>query len=198
MSGTSHPSVMYENGHEPAGFASAKNVLVLDDPRVPTTVDHFGPELVTDGPLLLVAFTAADVQLLEGQEHRELYVVDATPQGNVVDEDADGITVESVSSPANLTEIGVALDKLLARAGDTSGRLDCCLPSLTALLQYVDRQRAYRFCNAMTNRLASADAFAHYHLSAEAHDDMTVDTFASLMDAVVRVDADGSSVVRSR
>ena len=188
-----------ESGSRPRGLEDARNVLVLDEPHASSAFDRRCPDLATDGPLLLVAFTGADVRHLEARadERSECYVVDATPGGSVESE-ADGLTVESVSSPANLTEVGVALDKLLECAGDTDGRIDCCLPSLTALLQYVDRQRGYRFCNAMANRLASADAIAHYHLATEAHDERTVDTFASLMDAVVRLDADGTSVVRRR
>ncbi|WP_313692042.1 DUF7504 family protein [Halorarum halobium] len=200
MSGTSRPSAVRENGSRPPGIADAGNVLVLGDPHGSSAFERHRPELSTDGPLLFVAFTGADVRMLEthGDERRDCYVVDATPQGVALVDETDRVTVESVSSPANLTDVGVAIDKLLDRAGETDGQIDCCVPSLTALLQYVDRQRGYRFCNAMANRLAAADAFAHYHLTPEAHDEMTVDTFASLMDAVVRVDADGATVIKRR
>lgn len=200
MSGTSHPSVVHENGSWLRGVMDARNVLVLEDPHSASAADHRCPETATNGPLLFVAFTGADMRLLEqyADEHRERYVVDAAPQGLSAGVESDRLTVESVSSPGNLTEVGVAIDKLLAGTGETNGRLNCCLPSLTALLQYVDRQRGYRFCNAMANRLASVDAFVHYHIIANAHDDRTVDTFASLMDAVVRVNADGTSEVRNR
>ncbi|QLG63869.1 DUF7504 family protein [Halorarum salinum] len=199
MSGTSHTSAAAEFDSRPRGLADAANVLVLEDRRA-SARNHRCPGVATDGPLLLVAFTGADVRRLERRPGtgRERYVVDATPQGVAAEADADRLAVESASAPSNLTEVGVALDKLLDRAGDADGRLDCCLPSLTALLQYVDRQRGYRFCNAVANRLASADAFAHYHLTTGAHEGMTVDTFASLMDAVVRVDDDGARVVRRR
>ena len=198
MSGTSHPSVAREGGSLPRGLADARSVLVLEDPPAPPAMDH--PGFSADGPLLVVAFTGADVRQLEdvADGSREHYVVDATPKGGTGEVGTDRPTVASVGSPSNLTEVGVAFDKLLARAGGADGRIDCCLPSLTALLQYVDRQRGYRFCNAVVNRLASVDASARFHLAAEAHDARTVDTFASLTDAVVRADADGATVVRSR
>ncbi|WP_435145579.1 DUF7504 family protein [Halobaculum sp. P14] len=199
MSGTLHTTVN-EGGAWPSQLADASNVLVLDEPHGSTAAPGERGRVAGDGPLLLVAFTQVDVEQLAEwpTDGRTVLVADATPQGGTVEVDEDRLTVEPVSSPANLTELGVAIDKLLASVADEDGQIDCQVPSLTTLLQYVDRQRCYRFCNAVVNRLASEDAVAVYGLVAGAHDECTVDTFASLMDAVVRVDADGATVTRRR
>ena len=201
MSGTTTPAV----GEEvplPRRLSDAANVLVLDAPRGTSEpglwTDGHGIGPVTDGPVVLVAFTRSDANVLERirDTDRAVYVLDATPQGCPATEAETDLTVETVSSPSNLTDVGVALDKLCSAMEPGDGRPVCWFPSLTALLQYVDRQRGYRFLNAMSNRLSSVDAFAHYHLDAGAHDDRTVDTFASLMDAVVSPTDDGVEIRR--
>ena len=205
MSGMPHPSTGSEGVSLPRRLSDVANVLVLDAPRdtsesgLWTDALEVGPR--TDGPVLFVAFTRSDVTVLERRvrdSNRAACVLDATPQGVIAGgaESDPNLTVETVSSPSNLTDVGVALDKLCSALDPTDGRPVCWVPSLTALLQYVDRQQAYRFLNAMSNRLASVDAFAHYHLNEGAHDERTVDTFASLMDAVVLPTDDGVEIRR--
>jgi hypothetical protein len=64
-------------------------------------------------------------------------------------------------------------------------RIVVCVSSLTALLQYVDPQRAYRFLNSLTNQFASLDAHAHYHLNPSAVDDQVVCSLSSLFDDAI-------------
>lgn len=202
MSGTPRPSTGGEGVSLPRRLSDAANVLVLDAPRgasgpgLWTDESGIGPR--TDGPVILVAFTRSDAAVLDEirTSNRAAFVLDATPRGTIAEDTGSETTVETVSSPSNLTDVGVALDKLCSALESADGRPVCWLPSLTALLQYVDRQRGYQFLNAVSNRLASVDAFAHYHLDAGAHDDRTVDTFASLVDAVVSPTGDGVEVRR--
>ena len=205
MSGTPSPATGSEGVTLPRRLSDAANVLVLDAPRGASEpgpwTDAAGVGPRTDGPFVFVAFTRADAALLDEwppNSNRAVYVLDATPQSTIAAraESEPGLTVEPVSSPSNLTDVGVALDKLCSALEPSDGRPVCWLPSLTALLQHVDRQRAYQFLNAVGNRLASVDAFAHYHLDEGARDDQTVDTFASLMDAVVLPTDDGVRIRR--
>lgn len=117
----------------------------------------------------------------------ETVIIDAIPNAGRMDAfDLETVTLESVSSPSNLTEIGVALNRHLPETDDE--RLVVCVRSLTAMLQYVDLQQAYRFLNTMANQLASVDARAHYHLDPGAHDDKVVTTLSSLFDSVYDLD----------
>lgn len=104
--------------------------------------------------------------------------------------DDDRIVVETISSPGNLTDVGVALSAHLRHRSD--GPTVACVDSITALLQYVDRRTAYKFLNALVEQFAAADARAHYHLDPTAHDEQVVHTFSSLFDAVLRVGEDGT------
>lgn len=97
----------------------------------------------------------------------------ATPGGSV-----------TVADPNDLTGIGIAV----------TDRLDedvhVCFDSVTAMLQYVETDRAYTFLNSLLGHLWNANASAHFHFNPGAHDDRTVAVLTSLFDA--RIDADGT------
>ncbi len=93
--------------------------------------------------------------------------------------------------PEDLTGIEIAAtDTLPYDDGETA----FCFDSLTALLQYVDPDRAYRFVHALVERLWAAEAYAHFHMDPGAHDAETVVTLAALFDAVVTVDPEDAPV----
>ncbi|WP_459193586.1 DUF7504 family protein [Halosimplex sp. J119] len=99
----------------------------------------------------------------------------------------EGVTVEHVSSPSDLTGLGIAIGELLSKWEQPPV---VCVDSLTAMLQYVETETAYEFLHAITGQLYAADARAHFHIDPSAHDRTTVDGIASLFDAVVELGAD--------
>lgn len=104
------------------------------------------------------------------------------------------VQIASVSSPGDLTGLGMRIsDCLEAWAGDEN-RTVVCVDSLTTVLQYVDAKRAFQFLHVLLARLESVGAAAHVHLDPRAHDDRTVATLSSLFDVVVRWE-DGDCVV---
>jgi len=108
--------------------------------------------------------------------------------GESVGAQPDGVAVEHVSSPSDLTGLGITIGELLSE-WETPPVV--CVDSLTAMLQYVDVETAYEFLHAITGQLYAADARAHFHIDPSAHDRKTVDSIASLFDAVVEFGDDG-------
>lgn len=108
--------------------------------------------------------------------------------------DADDVTVRSVSTPDDLTGLGITLSQALSTHEDAV----VCFDSLTVLLRYVDTETAYEFLNVLTGHLYAADARAHFHLDPTTHDTRTVDALASLFDAIVEREDDAWSVRRRR
>ncbi|WP_415379416.1 hypothetical protein [Halosimplex sp. TS25] len=106
----------------------------------------------------------------------------------------EGVTVEHVSSPSDLTGLGIAIGELLSEWEEAPV---VCADSLTAMLQYVEAETAYEFLHAITGQLYAADARAHFHIDPTAHDRKTVDSIASLFDAVVEF-GDGEPKIRKR
>ncbi len=131
----------------------------------------------------------------------DVCVVDATPCPTAGDD--RGVVTVAAAGPGNLTDLGVRITDVLADMGEHAeggaGPV-CCLGSLTALLQYVDTRRAYRFVNAVMTRVATHGGTTHAHIVPAVHDRQAVDTMASLFDLVVEpsMDGDGLEVVRSR
>jgi hypothetical protein len=200
MSGTSKrpPVDPVEASRE---FTDARAVLVLDDTAPVPAEESDAGEIVSggDGPLVVVGFTRRDRRLAAacaGRE-RDVFLVDAAPTGG---ERAvpDRLTVEPVASPTDLTGVGIALEECCEQLDPDDGAPVCWIPSLTALLQYVDAQRGYRFCNAVANRVAGSGGSTQFGLQSSAHDEQTVATFESLVDVVVDQTTDGASVRRRR
>lgn len=111
---------------------------------------------------------------------------------------ANGRPIESVSNPNDLTGLGIAINKYLERWRDEDGPTTVCFDSLTALLQYADLETAYEFLHILVGRVYAADATIHFHMDPGAHDDETVESVVSLVDAVIELSFDGDPDVRTR
>jgi len=99
------------------------------------------------------------------------------------------IAVEGLSSPADLTGVGMVISKYLERWQDRES-VALCFDSLTALLQYEDAKDIYRFLHIISTRLAGTDAVAHFHLDPMTQDEQTVSTLKSSFDAVASYEDD--------
>lgn len=111
----------------------------------------------------------------------------------------DTVTVSSVGSPRNLTRLGVEiLDHLDQWSVEEDTQVVLCFHSLTAFLQYLNVQEAFKFIHALTAELTRAGAIAHFHMDPDAHDDRTVSTMLPLFRSVVELDDDGEWTYRSR
>jgi len=99
----------------------------------------------------------------------------------------DDAAVRTVSDPTDLTGVGIAVGEWV-RARDADERPIVCLDSLSALLQYADRERAFRFLHALAAQIRSAGATAYVSVDPGAHDEATLGTFRTLFDTVVRTD----------
>jgi hypothetical protein len=99
------------------------------------------------------------------------------------------LVTERVPDPSDLPRLGMAVSKAVTAAD--IGRVRVCIDSLTALLQYVDRGRVYRFVQVLQDRLNTSNTVAHYHLNPAAHDQQTVETLRQLFEAVVELSPEG-------
>lgn len=107
---------------------------------------------------------------------------------------------ESIEQPGDLTQLGITLSEFLdtVSGADATVSPRLCFDSLTALLQYADLKRAFRFLHVVTGRVQSANAVGHYHLDPDAHDEQTLATITGLFDAIVETDERGEWTVKTR
>ena len=105
--------------------------------------------------------------------------------------DDESVTTDSVSTPSDLTGLGIGVSRFLS---EFDGPLFLCFDSLTAMLQYVDLKTAYEFLHAITGQIYAADAHAHFHIDPSAHPDSDVAALTSLFDARVSLAGDDREV----
>lgn len=145
--------------------------------------------------VLFVSFTRNTSACIDqweatGTEARDLAVIAVGDEQRV---DRPDVTTRNVSSPSDLTGLGIGIGETLS-AWDAP--IAVCFDSLTAMLQYVDFETAYEFCHTITGQFHAAGARAHFHVDPAAIDSRRIDGFASLVDA--RVDVGESVEVRTR
>lgn len=92
--------------------------------------------------------------------------------------------VRTVSSPGDLTGIGIQISDVLSAWADDDNQTVLCFHSLTTLHQYVDVGTAFRFFHVLTSRLRTASALGHFHADPSAHEERTLNRLKTLFDAV--------------
>jgi len=107
-----------------------------------------------------------------------------------------GTSVERISSPTDLTALGIRAADHLERWAEQGITPSLCFDSLTVLLQYVDVETAYKFLHALSTRVANADARAHVHLDPRTMDEQALSTVESIFSAVARHDGEDWNVDR--
>lgn len=106
------------------------------------------------------------------------------------------ITVDVLSDPSNLYELGMAISQYLESWETTSEQTRVCLHSITPLLGTHDQSTVHRLITALNARLTTMDAVAHYHLDPDAHDEQVIADLRPLFDTVIEHDIDGDWTVR--
>ena len=185
----------------------ASNVLVLAESLDDAARESYYGTLLPEDPssvdVLAVDYRWTPEEYLEewrryvdGQPRRcGIVCVDESARSSGDGSEVGPGAVATVESPTDLTGLGITVGNYLESNGgsDTIVTFD----SLTMLLQYVERERAFRFLGVLGNRVEEADAVAHYHMDPKAHDNQEMATLSSLFDAVARFD-DGEWNVRRR
>jgi len=94
-----------------------------------------------------------------------------------------GPTVTGVSSPADLTGIGMHVDRHLSDVDDRGLRPRVGLLSVSTLLLYADVRPVFRFLHVLTNRVSATDGLGVFLLDAGTHDDRVAGAITTLFDA---------------
>jgi len=128
-----------------------------------------------------------------GLEGSQLGVIDCRGEGGADPELIDGVSVHQVSSPGDLTGIGIGITKALEglhNAGRGRGRM--ALISLSTMLTYTDKKTVFKFCHVLSSRLDAADYIGVFTIDSGAHDQQTIQVIKQAFDGLIEVrDADG-------
>jgi len=97
--------------------------------------------------------------------------------------------VHYVSAPDDLEGILSVTEKFLST---TEGKRRISFDSITEMAYYADEQRVYRTVEEVLGLLEEHDAVGLFHLSKGVHDEVQIERFLGLFDAVVDLDRDGN------
>lgn len=146
---------------------------------------------VTEPNVLFVTYNRQAAECVEQVENEAVGNIGVITVGDTVANVDESIATENVSTPSDLTGLGIKIGQFLST---WDGPVFICFESLTSMLQYVDYQTAYEFLHAVTGQIYAADARAHFHIDPEAHDDKHVAGITGLFDACVTVGGEDTEV----
>lgn len=111
-------------------------------------------------------------------------------------EDPRAAAIETVSSPQDLTGLGIEFSRLYERLYRSEVRkLRTGFVSVSPLLMYNDLRTVFRFLHSLTSRISGVNGLGVFVLDPAAHDDQTNNMLAQLSDGRVEV-RDGELRVR--
>ncbi|PSP86521.1 hypothetical protein BRC83_00280 [Halobacteriales archaeon QS_1_68_17] len=137
-----------------------------------------------------------------GTDEFALAVVDCRNEGagDPKTQSLDGQFVHHVSSPADLTGIGIGITKALQRlhgGGAERGRM--ALISLSTMLTYTDRETVFKFCHVLSSRLDAAGYLGVFTIDSGAHDEQTLQVLKQAFDGLIEIrETEGERQVRVR
>lgn len=150
--------------------------------------DHDGPVRVVVVTYLREPSTYAERWNAVADPPAEFVVVDARDsRGDASDGDFGRVVA---AAPNDLTRLGIHVSESV---DDWEGDVCFLFDSLSALLQFVDVETAYRFVHVLTSRMAAVDARAFYVLHASQHDPQTTSIFTQLADASLEHDRESDT-----
>jgi hypothetical protein len=169
--------------------------ILLEEPPLGEGRDVCTSLLVDDvgaTNVLFVSFTRAAsdcVAQLDDESIDSIGVITVGDSSSSVDDER--VATDTVSTPSDLTGLGISIGKMLSR---WDAPVFVCFESLTSMLQYVDIQTAYEFLHAITGQIHAAGARAHFHIDPSAHDSKDVAGILSLFDAKVTLSGDDREI----
>jgi KaiC/GvpD/RAD55 family RecA-like ATPase len=177
-----------------------------------TGKENLAMEILADGSRqgegALVVTTSDDAdsvvadyrERVSGASNLQFGVVDTrADSANEAEEDTPpGLYVHHVSSPGDLTGIGIGITKCLEAlhaGGADTGRM--ALISLSTMLTYTDRETVFKFCHVLSSRLDAAGYMGVFTIDSGAHDEQTLQVIKQAFDGLVEVrESEGSREAR--
>ncbi|WP_136717739.1 RAD55 family ATPase [Halorientalis salina] len=169
-----------------------------------TGKENLAMEILADGSRqgegALVVTTGSDAdtvvedyqERVSGSNNIQFGVVDCRAEGSSGrggnSDTPPGLYIHHVSSPGDLTGIGIGITKCLESlhgSGATEGRL--ALISLSTMLTYTDRETVFKFCHVLSSRLDAAGYIGVFTIDTGAHEEQTLQVLKQAFDGLIEV-----------
>lgn len=102
--------------------------------------------------------------------------------------------VEYVSSPADLTGIGIGVSEQLRRLAEAEyHRTRVGVYSLSTLLMYAELETVFRFLHVLTGRIESIEGLGMFAIDPTTHDRSTINTLKQLFEGMIELRAESDT-----
>lgn len=130
------------------------------------------------------AYVADDI----GRRPEALGFVDCASEPQGVGNDPPVDRIKYVSSPADLTGIGIGVSELLGSFGDAGiDRVRIAFYSLSTLLMYSEVETVFRFMHVLSGRIDSIGGLGFFAVDPTAHDESVINTLKQVFDGIVEL-----------
>ncbi len=96
-------------------------------------------------------------------------------------------SIKIVSSPADLTGIGVRISQFLEDFLKNNRKIQLHINSLSTILMYSNIQTVFRFIHVFTGRIKAAGAMGIFVVDSGMHDNYTMATLKQLFDGIIEI-----------
>lgn len=172
------------------------NLLILGPPmtgKADLTLRMMGED-GTENSVIVTTQSSAD-ELLDGYGDvlsPNVGVVDTVSQQRGVDvEDAEH--VKYVSSPRDLTSIGIKFSELLDDIDDDGG-VKVYVESVSTLLMHMDVQTVFRFLHVFTGQVKDVEGVGLFVINSESHSQQDISKLKQLFDGLIHLRETGDGV----
>lgn len=130
----------------------------------------------------------ADIAARAESSSAQVRLVDCVAEQLDSDAELDPDRIEFVSSPADLTGIGIGVSEQLRRFAETDvERTRVGFYSLSTLLMYAELETVFRFLHVITGRIDSIGGLGFFTIDPTTHDRNTINTLKQLFDGMIEL-----------
>ncbi len=134
----------------------------------------------------------ADIEDRGGDHPERIRLVDCVSDQQDIGDALSPDQVEFVSSPADLTGIGIGVSEQLRRFAEADfARNRLAFYSLSTLLMYSELETVFRFLHVITGRVESIEGLGVFTIDPTTHDRSTINTLKQLFDGMIELRAEG-------
>lgn len=135
-------------------------------------------------------------QHVDSLDRDRVGIVDTSGKGG---EELLDATIETISSPGDLTGISVSMAKLSRHFGNRGiSDIRYGLISISTLLQYLGSQKVFKFLHVYTRRIEKTGGLGIYTLNNDSHDQQVINTITSQFDGVIELRENDSGEIAFR
>jgi len=185
------------------GIKKGSNIMLISPPMcgkeaiLDNIINHMATK--NEKALIIVTTNEPPINILERLKKKKLDlllsrigIVDSI-SNNFVTSDFENVTIKTVSSPADLTSIGVRIGEFIDDFSEKDMKIQIHINSLSTILMYSNIQTIFRFLHYLTGRIKAAEALGIFAIDSGMHDQQTIATLKQLCDCMVEIKSENDT-----